>query len=78
MASLLAPENCRYHAASKVIRFTNPVALPVRESPIGRTTLCLCVMPTEIVFPPYRNIFAAKIVALSFRSFEPTHDFWTM
>jgi threonine dehydrogenase-like Zn-dependent dehydrogenase len=31
---------------------------------------CLCVitvsLPTEIVFRPYRNIFAAKIVALSF------------
>jgi len=42
--------------------------------PIGRTTLCLCVitvsLPTESVFPPYRNIFAAKITALSFRSFE--------
>ena len=24
LASLLAPENCRYHAASKVMRFTNP------------------------------------------------------
>src|SRR5687767_7025455 len=29
----------------------------------------------RIVFPPYRNNFAAKITALRFRSFEPTHDF---
>ena len=39
------------------------------EPPIGRTTLCLCVITvslTEIVFRPYRNIFAAKIAALSF------------
>jgi hypothetical protein len=26
-------------------------------------------------FRPYRNIFVRKITALSFRSFEPTHDF---
>jgi hypothetical protein len=30
LASLLAPENCRYHTASKVFGFTDPVALPVR------------------------------------------------
>src|SRR5439155_4357615 len=28
LAMLVAPENCRYHAASKVLGFTNPVALP--------------------------------------------------
>jgi len=40
------------------------------EPPIGRTTLSLCVItvspPTEIISRPYRNIFAAKIAALSF------------
>jgi len=39
------------------------------ESPIGQTTLCLCVitvsLPTEIVFRSYRTIFAAKITALA-------------
>jgi len=42
---------------------------PRNEPPIGRTTLCLCVITvslTEIVFRPYRNIFAAKIATLSF------------
>ena len=36
--------------------------------PIGRTTLCVITfsLPMEIVFRPYRNIFAAKITALSF------------
>jgi hypothetical protein len=30
----LAPENCRYHAASKVNWITDPMALPVRGQPI--------------------------------------------
>jgi hypothetical protein len=30
LARSLAPENCRYHAASKVMRITDPMALPVR------------------------------------------------
>jgi hypothetical protein len=29
LARSLAPENCRYHAASKVMRITDPMALPV-------------------------------------------------
>src|SRR3990167_6618871 len=29
LARLLAPENCRYHAASNASGFTNPVALPL-------------------------------------------------
>ena len=33
LASLLAPENCRYHAVSKVIGFTDPLA-----HPFGRPT----------------------------------------
>jgi len=34
LASLLAPENCRYHAASKGFRtFTNPLALPFGGQP---------------------------------------------
>ena len=36
--------------------------------------MSVCSLPTEIVFRPYRNIFAAKITALSFRSFQPTHS----
>jgi hypothetical protein len=30
LATILAPENCRYHAVPKVIGFTNPLAHPVR------------------------------------------------
>jgi hypothetical protein len=33
LATILAPENCRYHAVSKVIGFTDPVA-----HPLGRPT----------------------------------------
>jgi len=51
------------------------------EPPIGRTTLCLCVITvslTEIVFRPYRNIFAAKIATLSFALLKLTNDFWSI
>jgi hypothetical protein len=32
LATILAPENCRYHAVSKVIGFTDPLAHPFRVS----------------------------------------------
>ena len=32
LATVLAPENCRYHAVSKVIGFTDPVAHPLTGS----------------------------------------------
>src|SRR4029077_6357498 len=43
-----APENCRYHAASKVIGFTNPVALPVR----GPTPLWLTAWAYHLIKSP--------------------------
>jgi hypothetical protein len=32
LAIIVAPENCRYHAVSKVIGFTDPLAHPFRAS----------------------------------------------
>jgi hypothetical protein len=42
LANQLAPENCRYHAVSKVLGFTDPLALPCGVQPFcgsrrGRT-----------------------------------------
>ncbi len=45
LAIIVAPENCRYHAVSKVIGFTDPLAHPVR----GPTQLWLTAWAYHLI-----------------------------